>query len=92
MRDDIVAQVRQALSNIKDALVEVGVLPELIAEISDPIRDQQARVPGCRPRNRAGYREVLGLEYGIAMSAVPVAALKEDGAKAEIQVTVVVPN
>jgi enamine deaminase RidA (YjgF/YER057c/UK114 family) len=35
---------------------------------------------------------VLGRDYGIAMSAVQVAALMEDRAKVEIEVTAVVPE
>jgi enamine deaminase RidA (YjgF/YER057c/UK114 family) len=38
------------------------------------------------------YREVLGRDYGIAMSAVQVSALMEDRAKVEIEVTAVVPE
>jgi enamine deaminase RidA (YjgF/YER057c/UK114 family) len=37
------------------------------------------------------YREVLGREFGVAMTAVQVAALIEDRAKVEIEVTAVVP-
>jgi len=37
------------------------------------------------------YREVLGHEYQIAMSAVQVAGLMEDRAKVEIEVTAVIP-
>ena len=38
------------------------------------------------------YRDILGREYGIAMTAVQVAALMEDRAKVEIEVTAVVPD
>jgi enamine deaminase RidA (YjgF/YER057c/UK114 family) len=37
------------------------------------------------------YRELIG-HYGVAMSAVQVAALMEDRAKVEIEVTAVVPG
>ena len=37
------------------------------------------------------YREVLGQHYAIAMSAVQVAALMEDRAQVEIEVTAVLP-
>ena len=37
------------------------------------------------------YREVLGREFGIAMTAVQVAGLVEDRAWVEIEVTAVVP-
>jgi len=39
----------------------------------------------------AVYRELIG-HYGVAMSAVQVAALIEDRAKIEIEVTAVVPD
>ena len=35
----------------------------------------------------SAYREVLGREYGVAMTAVQVAGLIEDRAKVEIEVT-----
>ncbi len=38
------------------------------------------------------YRDVLGRDYGIAMSAVQVSALMEDRATVEIEVTAVVPD
>ena len=37
------------------------------------------------------YREVLGREFGIAMTAVQVAGLVEERAKVEIEVTAVLP-
>ncbi|HNB45139.1 MAG TPA: RidA family protein, partial [Burkholderiaceae bacterium] len=37
------------------------------------------------------YREVLGREFAVAMSAVQVAGLIEDRAKVEIEVTAVLP-
>jgi enamine deaminase RidA (YjgF/YER057c/UK114 family) len=38
------------------------------------------------------YREVLGREFAIAMTAVQVAGLVEERAKVEIEVTAVVPG
>ena len=50
---------------------------------------------GCRcprkPRIGQAFREIIG-HYGIAMTAIEVAGLMEDGAKVEIEATAVVPD
>ncbi|MDH0867661.1 RidA family protein [Mitsuaria sp. GD03876] len=88
--DDFVAQVRQALMNIKAVLAEAGAEPGHIARMTWYLLDKREYVARGREVGQA-YREVLGSEYGIAMTAVQVAGLIEDRAKVEIEVTAVVP-
>ena len=57
----------------------------------DLVRDQQARVPRCRTRDRQGLSRDHRRHYP-AMTAVEVAALIEDGAKVEIEATAVIPD
>lgn len=87
--DDFVAQVRQALLNIKAVLAEAGAGPEHITRMTWYLIDKREYIARGREVG-AVYREVLGQEYGIAMSAVQVAGLMEDRAKVEIEVTAVV--
>ncbi|WP_431047720.1 RidA family protein [Roseateles sp. L2-2] len=88
--DDFVAQCRQALSNIKAVLAEAGAEPRHIVRMTWYLLDKREYVARGREVGQA-YREVLGSEYGIAMTAVQVAGLIEDRAKVEIEVTAVVP-
>ena len=88
--DDFVDQVRQALINIKAVLAEAGAEPRHIARMTWYLVDKREYVARGREVGQA-YREVLGSEYGIAMTAVQVAGLIEDRAKVEIEVTAVVP-
>ena len=87
--DDFVAQVRQALLNIKAVLAEAGAGPEHITRMTWYLLDKREYVARGREIG-AAYREVLGTEYQIAMTAVQVAGLIEDRAKVEIEVTAVV--
>jgi len=89
--DDFVAQVRQALLNIKAVLAEAGSAPEHIVRMTWYLLDRKEYVARGREVG-AAYREVLGREFGIAMTAVQVAGLIEDRAKVEIEVTAVIPN
>ncbi|WP_077036601.1 RidA family protein [Pelomonas sp. KK5] len=89
--DDFVAQVRQALANIKAVLAEAGAAPEHIVRMTWYLLDKREYVQRGREVG-AAYREVLGREFGIAMTAVQVAGLIEDRAKVEIEVTAVVPH
>ncbi|QPF74609.1 RidA family protein [Roseateles sp. DAIF2] len=88
--DDLVAQVRQALANIKAVLAEAGAGPEHITRMTWYLLDKREYVARGREVGQA-YREVLGQEYAIAMTAVQVAGLVEDRAKVEIEVTAVLP-
>ncbi|MBC7733860.1 MAG: RidA family protein [Bacteriovorax sp.] len=87
--DDFVAQVRQALLNIKAVLAEAGAAPGHIVRMTWYLLDKHEYVSRGREIG-AVYREVLGREFGIAMTAVQVAGLIEDRAKVEIEVTAVV--
>ncbi|WP_349743972.1 RidA family protein [Roseateles cavernae] len=88
--DDFIAQVRQTLLNIKAVLAEAGAGPEHITRMTWYLLDKREYLARGREVGQA-YREVLGQEYGIAMSAVQVAGLMEDRAKLEIEVTAVLP-
>ncbi len=89
--DDFIAQVRQTLLNIKAVLAEAGAGPEHITRMTWYLLDKREYVSRGREVGQA-YREVLGSEYRIAMTAVQVAGLIEDRAKVEIEVTAVVPQ
>lgn len=86
--DDFVAQVRQTLANIKAVLAEAGATPEHIVRMTWYLIDKREYIARGREVGQA-YRDILGREYGIAMTAVQVAALMEDRAKVEIEVTAV---
>jgi enamine deaminase RidA (YjgF/YER057c/UK114 family) len=88
--DDLVDQVRQALLNVRAVLAEAGAGPEHIARMTWYLVDKHDYLARAGDIGRA-YREVLGREFGVAMTAVQVAALIEDRAKVEIEVTAVVP-
>lgn len=88
--DDFVAQVRQALANIKAVLAEAGASPQHITRMTWYVLDKREYLARGREVGQA-YREVLGPDYAIAMSAVQVSALMEDRAQVEIEVTAVVP-
>lgn len=87
--DDFVAQVRQALQNVRAVLAEAGALPEHITRMTWYVTDKQEYLARGREIG-AVYREVIG-SYTVAMSAVQVVALMEDRAKVEIEVTAVLP-
>jgi enamine deaminase RidA (YjgF/YER057c/UK114 family) len=88
--DDLVAQVGQALANVKALLAEAGCGPEHIVRMTWYLVDKREYLARGRDIG-AVYREVLGREYGVAMTAVQVADLIEDRAKVEIEVTAVRP-
>ena len=88
--DDFIAQVRQTLANIRAVLAEAGAAPEHIVRMTWYLIDKREYIARGREVGQA-YRDVLGRDYGIAMSAVQVSALMEDRAKVEIEVTAVVP-
>ncbi|MEJ6000194.1 RidA family protein [Paucibacter soli] len=86
--DDFVDQVRQTLVNIKTVLAEAGAGPEHMTRMTWYVIDKHEYQARGREVGQA-YREVMGREFGVAMSAVQVAALMEDRAKVEIEVTAV---
>lgn len=89
--DDFVQQTRQALANVAAVLAEAGARPEHIVRMTWYVTDKREYLSRGREVG-AAYREVIGREYGAAMTAVEVKALMEDRAKVEIEVTAVVPD
>jgi enamine deaminase RidA (YjgF/YER057c/UK114 family) len=87
--DDFVAQVRQALLNVKAVLAEGGARPEHITRMTWYLTDKREYLARGKEIG-AVFRDIIG-SYNAAMSAVQVVALMEDRAKVEIEVTAVVP-
>ena len=88
--DDLVAQVRQALTNIVEVLAEADAKPEHIVRMTWYLTDKREYVTRAREIG-AAYRELIG-SFSVAMTAVQVVALIEDRAQVEIEVTAVVPD
>lgn len=88
--DDLIAQTRQALVNVRDVLAQADATPAHICRMTWYLVDKREYLQRAREIG-AVYREVIG-SYEVAMSAVQVAALMEDRAKVEIEVTAVVPG
>ncbi|MDR2296988.1 MAG: RidA family protein [Comamonas sp.] len=88
--DDLVGQVRQALQNIVEVLQAGGARPEHIVRMTWYITDKKEYLAQQAEIGKA-YRELIG-SFSVAMTAVQVAALIEDRAKVEIEVTAVVPE
>lgn len=86
---DFAVQVRQALENIVAVLAEAGARPEHIVRMTWYVVDKQEYVAAYKQIGLA-YRELIGQHYP-AMTAVQVAALVEDQARVEIEVTAIVP-
>jgi enamine deaminase RidA (YjgF/YER057c/UK114 family) len=87
--DDLVAQVRQALTNVRSVLAEAGAGPEHLVRLTWYLVDKKEYLARAREIG-AAYRELIG-DYSVAMSAVQVAALIEERALVEIEATAVVP-
>ncbi|MEG0150878.1 MAG: RidA family protein [Comamonas sp.] len=88
--DELAGQVRQALQNIVAVLAAGGAKPEHIVRMTWYITDKQDYLAQQAEIGRA-YRDLIG-SFSVAMTAVQVAALIEDRAKVEIEVTAVVPE
>ncbi|WP_209586255.1 RidA family protein [Massilia sp. BHUDP2] len=88
--DDFVAQARQALENVVAVLKEAGAGPEHIVRMTWYVLDRQEYLQAGAALG-AAYRDVIGRHYP-TMSAVQVAALMEERARIEIEVTAVVPD
>lgn len=88
--DDFAAQTRQALKNIVAVLAAGGAGPEHIVRMTWYVTDKREYLAAGREVG-AAFKELIG-NYAIAMSAVEVAALIEDRAKVEIEVTAVLPR
>jgi enamine deaminase RidA (YjgF/YER057c/UK114 family) len=88
--DDFAGQVRQALHNIAAVLASGGASPAHIVRMTWYVTDKREYLAAL-PAIGQAFRELIG-NYAIAMTAVQVAALIEDRAKVEIEVTAVVPD
>jgi enamine deaminase RidA (YjgF/YER057c/UK114 family) len=88
--EDFVAQVRQALANVRAVLAEAGARPEHIVRMTWYLTDKREYIARAKEVG-AVYRELIG-DYGIAMTAVQVAALIDDRAKVEIEATAMLPQ
>ena len=88
--DDFAGQVRQALENVVAVLSEAGAKPEHITRMTWYITDKQEYLAAGRESGQK-FRDVIG-SFNASMSAVQVAALIEDRAKVEIEVTAVIPD
>jgi enamine deaminase RidA (YjgF/YER057c/UK114 family) len=86
--DDFIAQCRQALLNVRAVLEAAGAGPQHMARMTWYILDR-AEYNARLKELGAAYREVMGRAFP-AMSCVQVAALVEERAKVEIEVTAVV--
>ncbi|SDH35447.1 MULTISPECIES: RidA family protein [unclassified Duganella] len=88
--DDFAGQVRQALLNIVAVLAEANAKPEHIVRMTWYVVDKNEYVAAYKAIG-AAYRDIIGAHYP-AMTAVQVAALVEDRARVEIEVTAVAPS
>jgi enamine deaminase RidA (YjgF/YER057c/UK114 family) len=88
--DDFAGQVRQALQNIVEVLAEANARPEHIVRMTWYVTDKKEYVAAYKEIGEA-YRDLIGKHYP-TMTAVQVAALIEDRAKVEIEVTAIVPE
>ena len=88
--DRLADQARQALENAVAVLAADGALPSHIVRMTWYVTDKHEYVAAYPEIGRA-FRDLIG-DYDIAMTAVQVAALIEDRAKVEIEVTAVVPD
>lgn len=88
--DDFGGQVRQALQNVADVLKAAGGSGDNIVRMTWYVTDKREYLAASREVGQA-FREIIG-NYAIAMTAVEVKALIEDGAKVEIEATAVLPS
>jgi enamine deaminase RidA (YjgF/YER057c/UK114 family) len=88
--DDFVAQVRQALQNVKAVLAEAGARADHITRMTWYVTDKREYLSRAKELGVV-FREEIGV-YSAAMSAVQVSALMDDRAKVEIEVTAVVSD
>lgn len=88
--DDFAGQARQAFANVLAVLAEAGGRPEHIVRMTWYVTDKREYLAALPAIGKA-FRELIG-HFDIAMTAVQVAALIEDRAKVEIEVTAVIPD
>lgn len=88
--DDLLAQARQALTNVVAVLRAAGAAPQHLVRLTWYITDKSEYRASLEALG-AAYREIVGAHYP-AMALVQVAALLEEGAKVEIEATAIVPS
>jgi enamine deaminase RidA (YjgF/YER057c/UK114 family) len=88
--DDFIAQTRQALLNIRAVLQAGGAGPEHMVRMTWYVVDRVEYIARLKELG-AAYREVMGKNFP-AMTCVEVAALVEERARIEIEVTAVLPD
>lgn len=88
--DDFIAQTAQALRNIVAVLKEAGADPSHMVRMTWYVVDRVEYNARLKELG-AVYREVIGRHFP-AMTCVQVAALIEQRAKVEIEVTAVLPE
>lgn len=87
---DFIAQTRQTLLNVRAVLEAGGAGPEHMVRMTWYILDRVEYNARLKELG-AVYREVMGRNFP-AMTCVQVAALVEEKAKIEIEVTAVLPD
>ena len=88
--DDFIEQVHQTLRNVADVLRAAGAGPEHMVRMTWYVIDRVEY--NARLKELGGvYRDVMGKNFP-AMTCVQVAALMEERAKVEIEVTAVIPD
>jgi len=90
LADGFVAQVRQALANIKAILEAGGARPEHLVRLTWYVVDIEEYLANLRTLGQI-YREAFGTHYP-AMALVQVVRLVEKAARVEIEATAVVPR
>ncbi len=88
--DDLAAQLRQVLLNIRTLLNEAGAGPEHLVRLTWFIADAEDYRGRLREIGEI-YREVLGKVYP-PMSVIEVKGFIEPGAKIEIEAMAVIPD
>ena len=88
--DDFIDQTAQALRNIVAILKEAGADPSHMVRMTWYIVDRVEYNARLKELGQV-YREVIGRNFP-SMTCVQVAALVEDRAKVEIEVTAVLPD
>ncbi|KMO36733.1 RidA family protein [Methylobacterium aquaticum] len=88
--DGLVAQVRQALLNIRAILAEAGAEPHHLVRLTWYVTDMDAYLEARRDLGGV-YRAVFGTHFP-AMALVQVVRLVEPPALVEIEATAVIPD
>lgn len=88
--EGLVAQFRQALTNIVAILAEAGAGPEHVVRMTWYITSRDDYLAHGREIGQV-YREIMGKHFPV-MAVVQVVALIEAEAQIEIEVTAVIPD